>query len=129
MVNRAAILSELKTLLTNLSIFKKIYTASTDIAKESSFPVAWVLLEEERFPDSTLQKTFRDIYGRIRICVKSNIGEDVLNPILDSVVAALQTNYTLNGACIELQLSAIETDGGVLYPYSIGDVEIRMLAK
>lgn len=129
MSKRTEILIAIRNYLNSLNIFKKVYTAATDLTKENSFPIAWVFVDTETFPDSTLQKTFRELTVLIRLCTKTAVGDDQINEVIDKVIEVLQKNYTLGGKCVDLRLVNVDTDGGVMYPYSIGDINLKVLLK
>lgn len=129
MAKRADIVSNMKQILEGITELKIVRTSQTDITKENSFPIAWVLLEDETFPSESLQKNFRQMNMIVRICVKQNIGDDVLNPLLDKIIGVLETNYTINGTVINSNILRLETDYGLLYPYAVVDFIMELLTK
>lgn len=129
MARRTEIMNAIKDYLTSLNVFKKVYTAATDVSKENSFPIAWIFVDTETFPESTLQKTFRELTVLLRICTKATAGDDQINVVIDKVIEVLEKNYTLGGLCIDLKLKTVDTDGGIMYPYSFGDITFKVLLK
>jgi len=127
--NRSNIITQAKAVISEITGFKKIYTAQTSLSKENSFPICWVLLGDEFFSPATLKTDYRNIDLIVRIATKQVQGTDNLNPLIDEVVAKLTENYTLNGSVIKLDIKSVETDEGLLYPYSVADIICECMVR
>lgn len=129
MGKRGDIVNELKTILTESTLFKKVYTAQTDPAKENSFPVVWALLGDETSSPSSLSTKFRKPVLTIRILVKNTLGQDALNDIMDSVMDLLSEKYTINGTVINCDYRYSITDDGRTYPLAMVDMVYEILMR
>lgn len=128
-VDRTNILKQAKTIIENLKLFKKVYTAQTQLSKEHLFPICWVLLGDEDFSPATLKTDYRTITIIFRIAVKQDKGEDNLNPLIDKIVETLTNNFTLNSSVIKLDIVRVETDEGLLYPYAVADIICESMVR
>jgi len=128
-VNRTNIITQANSIISEITDFKKIYTAQTSLSKEHSFPICWVLLGDETFSPATLKQDYRNIELIFRIATKQSQGEDNLNPLIDKVVEKVSSNFTLNGSIIKLEIVNIETDDGLLYPYSVADIVCECMVR
>ena len=129
MLNRTNIIKKAKEIIKEVPDFKKIYTAQTSLSKEHSFPICWVLLGDEDLSPATLKDNYRFITLVFRIAVKQDKGEDSLNPLIDAVVEKLEPEITLRDSVIKSDIISIETDEGLLYPYSVADIICECMVR
>ena len=130
-MDRSSIILELETILNNSGYFKKVYTALTDINKENSFPIAWILLGNEGIGSegNTIDISGRIISGYIRLGVKQNRGKDEINPLIDNIYSLLKDNNTLNDSCLKCEIKSITTSEGLLYPYEVAEIVLNILIR
>lgn len=130
-MDRTTIMSAIKTILDNSGYFKTVYTAQTDINKENSFPIAWVLLGNEGIGNkgNNINKSGRSITAFVRLGVKQSRGVDSINPLIDNVYDTLDANNTLNDSCLSCSIVEITTSEGLLYPYEVAEIVLDILIR
>ena len=131
MGKRTNIINEVVEILSDSTIFYKIYKEPTDIEKEKSFPVAWINLGAEDISDGTVSTTnyFRTIDLEITIGSKHNSTSTDMNDLVDVIFDLMKSNYTLGGQSINVTPISIRTDQGYFHPYAFFTINFRILTR
>jgi len=131
MGDRVGVINACKAVLEETKLFKKIYTEPTDIEKERSFPVAWVSLGAESILNGEISSTnyMRSITLNVDIGTKHYTSDTNMDELIDTIFDILRSQYTLNGAAINVSPVTIQNSGGYFHPYAIATLVFNVVIR
>lgn len=131
MGKRTNLVSAVETILRDTGLFRNIYKEPTDIEKERSFPVAWITVGPEVIQEGEMTSSnyMRVVTLDITIGVKHKTVDTSMNDLVDTIFETMKTEYTLNGAAINLVPIEIMTDRGYFHPYAFASLIFKVWVR